>query len=65
MLVRLDPVDSQLALEQAEADLAQTVRAVSTLAVSIGYGAFFGSIVLLPLWLQHIDVDVKTLKIPR
>ena len=31
VLVRLDPVDSQLALEQAEADLAQTVREVSTL----------------------------------
>ncbi|ASJ74711.1 HlyD family efflux transporter periplasmic adaptor subunit [Granulosicoccus antarcticus] len=31
VLVRLDPVDAQLALEQAEADLAQTVREVSTL----------------------------------
>jgi DHA2 family multidrug resistance protein len=26
---------------------------VGTLAVAIGYGAFFGSIVLLPLWLQQ------------
>lgn len=31
VLVRLDPVDAQLALDQAEADLAQTVREVSTL----------------------------------
>lgn len=31
VLIRLDPVDAQLALDQAEAELAQTVREVSTL----------------------------------
>ncbi|MGQ7844765.1 HlyD family efflux transporter periplasmic adaptor subunit [Granulosicoccus sp. 3-233] len=31
VLIRLDPVDAQLALDQAEADLAQTVREVTTL----------------------------------
>ncbi len=31
VLIRLDPVDAQLALDQAEAELAQTVREVTTL----------------------------------
>ncbi len=36
LIVRLDPADSQVALEQAEAQLAQTVREVRTLFVNNG-----------------------------